>query len=127
LTLPYLSFPTTSSKSLNATPNLASTGTRRYLLVFGDIGVKALMESYVVVPVNEVIQAIKIVSVAVVAVKELLYLTAYLGMLYPGCYQLYAQRFNVTLESAVPFLFTILSVSSELTSVVSSSKGMMPQ
>ena len=100
LTLPYLSFPTTSSKSLNATPNLASTGN---------------------------LQAIKIVSVAVVAVEELLYLTVCLGMLYPGCYQLYTQGFNVTLESAVPFLFTILSVSSELTSVVSSSKGMMPQ
>ena len=89
-------------------------------------GVKAFMESYVVVPVNEVIQAIKIVSVPVVAVEELFYLTVCLGMLYPGCYQLYTQGFNVTLESAVPFLFTILSVSSELTSIVSSSKGMMP-
>jgi len=49
-------------------------------------GVKALMESDVVVPVNEVIQAIKIVSIPVVAVKELLYLTVCLGMLYPGCY-----------------------------------------
>ena len=36
-------------------------------------GVKALMESDVVVPVNEVIQAIKIVSVPVVAVKALSY------------------------------------------------------
>jgi len=41
----YLSFPTTSSKSLNATPNLASTGN---------------------------LQAIKIVSVAVVAVFSIL-------------------------------------------------------
>ena len=85
------------------------------------------MESDVVVPVNEVIQAFKIVSVPVVAVKELLYLTVCLGMLYPGCYQFYTQGFNVTLESAVPFLFTILSMSSELASIVSSSKGMMPQ
>jgi len=100
LTLPYLSFPTTSSKSLNATSNLAFIGN---------------------------LQAIKIVSVPVVAVKELLYLTVCLEMLYPGCYQLYTQRFNVTLESAVPFLFTILSMSSELASIVSSSKGMMPQ
>ena len=60
-------------------------------LVFGDSGVKALMESYVVVPVNEVIQAFEIVSVPVVSVKEILYLTVCLGMLYPGCYQLYAQ------------------------------------
>jgi len=65
LTLPYLSFPTTSSKSLDATPNLASTGN---------------------------LQAIKIVSVPVVAVEELLYLTVCLGdalswmlsALYPG-------------------------------------------
>ena len=55
-------------------------------------GVKAFMESYVIVPVNEVIQAIKIVSVPVVAVKELSLsyrlsgdaLSWMLSALYPG-------------------------------------------
>ena len=76
------------------------------------------MGSHRVVPFDERIPALKITSVPVVAVEELLYLPVGLWMLNTRWYQLYPKRFDMPLEPAVPLLVIASSVCSKLASIL---------
>ncbi|KAF5432366.1 hypothetical protein C5S39_03840 [Candidatus Methanophagaceae archaeon] len=67
---------------------------------------------------DERIPTLKITSVPVVAVEELLYLPVGLWMLNTRWYQLYPKRFDMPLEPAVPLLVIASSVCSKLASIV---------